>query len=277
VFPPGWTELNRFVSSGSAATQDLALNFTQLPNYSDTSDVVAKGTEFDLIYNPTKSWRMLVNFAESEVVQNNLAPVTRELRARLEPALEKLANRPKFTAAAGYVFPTDPITGKVTSLDAGAGEQTLGNFFLNSVDVPLANTLAADGVSSPEIRKYRVNLVTHYRFPRSGLLQGFALGGGLRWQDRVGIGYPVSYTSAGTIFIDRAHPYYAPAETNLDTFASYTRRLWGNRIEWKVQLNVRNAIGDTRTIPITAQPDGTPASVRLAPDRRWYLTNTFGF
>ncbi len=87
----------------------------------------------------------------------------------------------------------------------------------------------------------------------------------------------MSYTPSGSIFIDRANPYYAPAELNVDVFASYTRRLWGDHVEWKVQLNVRNLIGNQGTIPITAQPDGSPASVRLSPDRRWYLTNSFGF
>ena len=137
--------------------------------------------------------------------------------------------------------------------------------------------MAAEGVSSPEIRKYRVNLVTNYRFSHASFLRGFGLGSGLRWQDRVGVGYPVSYTSSGSIFIDRAKPYYAPAEANVDLFASYTRRLRQDHVEWKVQLNVRNLVGRQGTIPITAQPDGSPASVRLAPDRRWYLTNSFGF
>lgn len=49
------------------------------------------------------------------------------------------------------------------------------------------------------------------------------------------------------------------------------------RIDWKVQLNVRNIIGNHDPIPITVQPWGETAMARLAPERRWYLTNTFGF
>jgi len=45
----------------------------------------------------------------------------------------------------------------------------------------------------------------------------------------------------------------------------------------EVQLSVRNAICQDTLIPITAQPDGSPASVRLSSDRRWYQTNSFSF
>ena len=77
---------------------------------------------------------------------------------------------------------------------------------------------------------------------------------------------------------DIAHPYYAPSETDVDFFLGYRRKIWNNRAEWRVQLNVRNAInfGD-KLIGVTAQPDGSTATMRLAPEPRWYLTNTFSF
>jgi hypothetical protein len=270
-------KLYQFNYSGSADTQNLSLTTTSLPGYTDTANYVAKGWESDIVFNPTRNWRILLNLAKTESIQSNLLPATLELRARLDPVVKALANRPKAASAAGYVFPTDPVTGKVTSLDAGAGEQTVAQFFAATVDPQLANQLAAEGVSAPEVRKYRANLVTNYSFDRQGRLRGFGIGTGIRWQDKVGIGYPTTYTPSGTIFIDRNKPYYGPAETNVDFFGSYTRKIWSNRIDWKIQLNVRNAIGKGDLIPITAQPDGSPASVRLAPDRRWYVTNSFSF
>ncbi len=228
------------------------------------------------MFNPTKNWRILVNFAKTESIQSDLLPATRELRARLDPVVKALANRPKFAAAANYVFPREENC-KIASLDALDGSQTFAQFFAASVDVPLANQLAAEGVRTPEIRKYRVNLVTNYTFNRDSRFKGSGVGTGIRWQDKVGIGYPVNYTSTGSVFIDRQKPYWGPDELNVDFFASYGRKLWRNRLDWKVQLNVRNAIGQGDLIPITAQPDGSPAAVRLAPDRRWYLTNSFNF
>ena len=276
AFPGDYKKVVQFQYTGSVATQNFALTTVQLPSYSDTADLVAKGTEADIIYNPTRNWRILLNVTKNETVQTNIAPITRELRARLDPVFKTLANRPRLGSSTGYTYPRD-ANGNVTSLDAGAGEGTLGAYVFSDIDVPLRTTLAAEGVSSPEIRKYRANLVTNYTFDREGFLKGFGVGTGVRWQDKVGIGYPTSYTTDGSVFIDRAHPYYGPAETNVDVFASYTRKVFRNKIDWKIQLNVRNAIGDGDLIPITVQPDGKPASVRLPPDRRWYLTNTFSF
>jgi len=276
-FPSNWTTLNRFNYSGSPDTQNLALTYTSLPSYSDTVDYVAKGTEIDVVFNPTKNWRILFNFAKNQTTQTNLAPLTQKLLARLRPVLNQLANRPRLGSTVGYTYPTDPVTGRVTSLDAGAGEDTLAHYVFTNVDVPLASLLAAEGVSSPEVRQHRANLVTNYHFGREGFFKDFGGGGGVRWQDKVGIGYPTSYTATGSVFIDRDHPYFSPSQTNVDGWLSYTRKLWSQRIDWKVQLNVRNVIADDRTIAITAQPDGSPASVRLPPERRWYLTNTFSF
>ena len=45
-------------------------------------------------------------------------------------------------------------------------------------------------------------------------------------------------------------------------FASYSRPLFGNRIRWKALLNVRNAIGSDKLLPVTIQPWGEVARVR---------------
>jgi hypothetical protein len=79
------------------------------------------------------------------------------------------------------------------------------------------------------------------------------------------------------VTIDLKNPYYAPAETDIDAWLGYERMIWNDRITWKLQLNVRNLFGDTDPIPIGAQPWGAVASVRTAPERRWYLTSTFSF
>jgi hypothetical protein len=58
---------------------------------------------------------------------------------------------------------------------------------------------------------------------------------------------------------------------------SYERKLT-SKINWKIQLNGRNLFGKDEVIPISIQPDGkTWASVRIAPNREWFVTNTFTF
>ena len=64
---------------------------------------------------------------------------------------------------------------------------------------------------------------------------------------------------------------------NVDGFGSYERKIWKDRINWKIQLNVRNLIADDTPIALGVQPWGDISTVRLAPERRWSLTNSFTF
>ena len=71
-------------------------------------------------------------------------------------------------------------------------------------------------------------------------------------------------------------PLSGPAETNVDLWPGYGRKL-GQRISWRVQLNVRNVGVGNELIPITTQPDRTIAGHRIAEPMVWTLTNTFKF
>jgi hypothetical protein len=159
--------------------------------------------------------------------------------------------------------------------------QTYGTYLDSQVFVPFATALATEGSVSAEQRRWRFNFVTHYAFKRGMVfgrsLKGWSLGGAVRWQDRLGIGYPTTRNVDGSVSLDLQHPWYAPAETNVDFFTAYERRILGDRIGWKLQLNVRNLIARDTLIPVTEQPWGEPAVVRLPPERRWFLTNTFSF
>ncbi len=262
-----WRNLYQWKTSGSAATGNLALAYTLLPQVRDTTDYVAKGTEMDVVFNPTRQWRILLNVANQETVQSNIAPVTRALVNLLQPTIDKLGGLPRNNFPAGHNL-GEPLPANVN---------TLRTWWTNSVLVPFATTAATEGVATAEQRKWRVNLVTSYSFSRESKLRGFSVGTGVRWQDKLGIGYPTSDKADGSIFVDIKHPFYAPPETNVDAWVGYGRKLWRDRIDWKVQLNVRNILGDQDPIAITVQPWGETAMARLAPERRWFLTSTFGF
>ncbi len=263
-----WRSLYQWRTSGSAVAGNLALATSlTLPQFSDTADFVAKGTEMDVVFNPTRQWRILLNVANQETVQSNVTPVVSGLVNMLQPAIDKLGGLPRFNYPAGYNI-GEALPANVT---------TLANWWTTNILVPYATMKATEGVASVEQRKWRVNLVTSYNFSRESKLRGVSVGAGVRWQDKLGIGYPTSYKADRSIFIDTARPYYAPSETNVDAWVGYERKLWRDRINWKVQLNVRNIIGDHDPIPITVQPWGETAMARLAPERRWFLTNTFSF
>ncbi len=105
-----------------------------------------------------------------------------------------------------------------------------------------------------------------------------SIGGGLRWQDTVVIGYrPIPGKTASDVSFDIANPYRGPAETNVDLWVGYGRRqVWLN-VDWRIQLNVRNVGQRDGLIPITVQPDGSPAGYRISPVQAWSLSNSFKF
>jgi hypothetical protein len=75
---------------------------------------------------------------------------------------------------------------------------------------------------------------------------------------------------------DLDNPYVGPAETNVDAWIGYSRKLT-DKIDWQIQLNLRNITTDKELIPVTVQPDGTMAVGRIPETFSWTLTNTFKF
>ncbi len=250
---PGFAKAYQVQLTGNALDGTLSYTSVPLSGLADTADSVARGHELELVFNPTRNWRLLANVAQQETVRTNVSPGTRRILQALLPAW----NHPDFA-----------------TINRGS-ENTL-QYLTNLVLVPYANLIATEGVAAAEQRKYRANLVTNYTI-RTGKLRGLGFGGGVRWQDKVGIGYVTTRNPDTTVKIDRTRPYFAPGETNVDLFASYGRRLWKDRLDWKVQVNVRNAFGTDTLIAINAQPDGSVAAYRVPPEKRVYLTNTFTF
>ncbi len=267
VLPPNFRQIHSWRVFGTAAEQTLGNSYSVVSGVSDTTDYTAKGTEAEFTFTPNRQWRILVNVANQETVQTNIAPGLKEFVARMRPVWNQLAGVPVNN------YPSNHVLG--APLPANVG--THGDYINRNINAPLAALIATEGVASAEQRKWRANLVANYTFGREGPLKGWSVGTGVRWQDKLGIGYPASYSAPGRIVYDIQHPYYVPAETNVDLFTAYTRKLRGNRIEWKAQLNVRNAIGQGDPIGVTVQPWGETAITRLPPERRWYLTNTFSF
>jgi outer membrane receptor protein involved in Fe transport len=130
----------------------------------------------------------------------------------------------------------------------------------------------------PEIRRWRFNFTNNYRFTE-GRLKGFNVGGAYRWQDRVAIGYRSVIANVNGInqeTIDLNDPFWGPNETAVDLWVGYTRRI-AKKYTWRVQLNVRNALGKDELVPINSQPDGGPAAFRISYGADWFLTNSIEF
>jgi hypothetical protein len=269
ALPPNYRQLYSWNVTGTPP--NVAATTSPLSGSGDTTDFTAKGTELDLVFNPTRNWRILANVARQETVQSNSLPFLKRFMALMAPVWDQLRDRPRNNYPLNWQ-PGDPIP---------ASFQTYGSALDTSVTVPFATAIATEGSASAEQRKWRANLVTNYSFGRDSIfgekLNGWAVGGAVRWQDKIGIGYPSTRNPDGSVNLDLAHPYYAPAETNVDAWVSYQRKVHRDRINWKVQLNVRNLYRDSTPIAIGVQPWGSVSTVRLAPEQRWYVTNTFSF
>jgi|CXWL01.1.fsa_nt_gi outer membrane receptor protein involved in Fe transport len=267
--PANFPSLYSWGVTGTAPS--LAANGrVSLAGSGDTTDFTAKGTELEIVYNPTRNWRILANVAKQETIQSNSLPFLKRLVDLMTPVWNQLRNRPRNAYPLGWQ-PGDSL----------GGVETVGSWLDTNILVPFATALATEGSASAEQRKWRANLITNYTFGRDGFLgdrlKGWSVGAAVRWQDKLGIGYPTARNPDSSVTLDLAHPYYAPAETNVDAWIGYERSIWNNRIKWKVQLNARNIIADEAVIAIGVQPWGEASTVRLPPEKRWYLTNTFTF
>jgi len=249
----------RFTGSGST----LTWNPESIVNLASTSDTQSTGSEFEAIINPTRNWRVSMSVARNDAVKANAAAE--------ELAFAEAWKRNLDTKYNGALLPG--------SRNPSANE--LGTFYAQYVAEALPSIRAAaarSGVSSPEIRKWRANLVTRYDF-RTGFLRGVNIGGAVRWQDKIGIGYPFVTNATGESVADVTRPYWGPRDTAFDVSVGYTRKLkiFGSPVNWTLGVNVRNLNAKDELIPIAANPDGSWGTFRIAPDRTWTVSNALAF
>ncbi|MCB1120708.1 MAG: TonB-dependent receptor plug domain-containing protein [Verrucomicrobiae bacterium] len=228
------------------------------PGFAYTQDSFSQGQEFEFTAQPIENWRISINASKTEAKRKNLGG----------------------EALSEYV---DLIN---TAMDGDAGDlriwwgsptsDTLENQWNATFRGQWELTRLQENSFNPEIRKWRYNIVTNYDFTE-GTLAGFNVGAGYRWQDNTVIGYRIQedpVTGEAGFILD--NPYPGPSEDNFDLWVGYNTKLT-DKIDWRIQLNVYNVGDDERLIPLTTQPDGTPAGYRIAPTQIWRLTSTFSF
>ncbi len=136
---------------------------------------------------------------------------------------------------------------------------------------------ALAGSDNPEVREYRVNLLGNYSFTE-GKMKGVNIGGAYRWQDKAAIGYPVFLDETyGVPFKDVTKPYYDDGSKFVDLWTGYRRKVWQDKAEWRIQLNIRNVFADKDPDVIQVQPDGSAGRVAIPVPRQFVLSNTLSF
>ena len=223
-----------------------------------TEDSVSKGLEIEFTANPLPNWRVAINASKTEAIRDRVPGES------LVNFLEFIDDRFRNTPAGdmpSFSPPNNPqgVFGRV-------GAPFWGQYSL---------IRHLNGQKQPEIREWRANLVTNYSF-QEGALRGIGLGGAVRYEDGATYDYAPMVDSNGMEVPNLGAPFNTDSETRADLWISYSRRLT-DKINWRIQLNVYNAFGKNKLIPLNAQPDGTPGAMRIQEGRSWAITSSFTF
>jgi hypothetical protein len=106
-----------------------------------------------------------------------------------------------------------------------------------------------------------------------------SIGGAVRWESKGAIGYygiPVNGDVAAATRLDPDRPIYDKAQSYFDAFATYTLRLFDDKVRARLQLNVRN-IQESRAHlrAVGAYPNGQPHTFRIIDPRVFIFTTSF--
>lgn len=246
-----------------------------------TGSAISEGTEVELFFSPTPNWDITMNFAKTFATRVDLAG---NMKAWLEERW-RVYNEP-YTGPGGGL-----LSGAMRWFGHGQGSVNDGYARFGRNGYRFYSEFASrEGVMVADMRPYRFNLVTNYRFTE-GFLKGSSAGLSYRWEDKSVIGYGVTESepevyvdtstgrrslSAAVGRLDVNKPYYSDVESHVGLWVAYGRR-FGKRIDWKIQLNLSNVGESPRVLPVTVNPDGSGAAYRIADGTTWQLTNTFRF
>ena len=214
----------------------------------------SKGVEFELTGTPLPNWNISINASKQKASQTSLG-------ASLSSFIEM--QHSKFEGPAGDL-----------RIWWGGGDvgNTARGLYNQNVWAAYQFQKQTNGKMTPEMSPWRFNAVTNYSFDR-GFLKGFNIGGGYRWQQGSILGYALNSTLDN---LDVDKPFWGHSTYAVDMWAGYGHKL-SRKVDWRIQLNIRNLDSKTHLEPISIQPDGGPAGYRIVQGQTWEITNTLSF
>jgi len=266
----------------------LPLNYYSGVAVGGTQDSQAKGAELQLTYNPTRNWAIKWTGDHAKTSYTDVAPQYDAWLAVRLPVWQKIAapEIPDFVDGGGVAYSLKNFwTGygftNVAQLGAAPGNTSPLDYFNSVVVSQVALAKALQGVTAPDLRQFHTSILTNYRFTE-GRLKGFALTFNERWESRAAIGFkgkvgdPVNNPTVISV-ADPTQPVYDKGYFYTDLGFSYSRRIFGDRIGWKLQLNVNNALENGGLRATAVNFDGSPWAYRIIDPRQFVLTSTFTF
>ncbi|MDP3069415.1 MAG: TonB-dependent receptor plug domain-containing protein [Opitutaceae bacterium] len=214
-------------------------------NVSDTWSYVADGYEMNLIYNPSRNWRVALSGSiNTNKLGNHLAAVGTYLYT--DSKFQGLGTWKKFASElrkveagqASSIFrldPTSPTARTQAAADALYLEQQIA-----AQEKGYLDDQALSGVTTARNGKYALNgLVT--RVFTEGRLKGWTVGGNYRWRSANTIGYQrlpdATGAPVGNLNVQR--PLRGKEFWDLGAMVSYQRRIFNN-VNLRTQLNIQN-------------------------------------
>lgn len=240
--------------------------WTAPDNLVTTSDGVSKGFELEMVGNLTRNWTLALNATQQKVSRSNTAPEYYEyLYGQYNQAmLWSQEQYGKYPSALGNSF-------------------NIGERIELIYESPFNLARLQDGSGSvDQIREWRLNMFTNYRFDMDSKLKGWSVGGGARWQDKSAIGHPQIFDSDLNAYRpDIDNPHFGPTELNVDSFVRYKTKIMDDKVDMTLTLNIRNLFDDDDLIPVAANPNegstGLVAVWRIPTERTYSLSARFNF
>ena len=214
-------------------------------NTSDTWSYVAEGYEMNLVYNPSRNWRVSLS---GSVNTNKLGTHLEAVGAYLytDSKFQGLGTWKKFAAElrkieagqASSVFNLDPAN--ATAKAQAAADALFLEQQTAAQEKSYLDDVALNGVTTARNGKYALNgLVT--RVFNEGRLKGWTVGGNFRWRSENTIGYQRLTDPAGVPNgrIDVNRPLLGDQFWDLGAMVSHQRRIFRD-VNLRTQLNIQN-------------------------------------
>ncbi len=232
--------------------------------WQDVVSTTSKGWEFSLTANPTAQWRVTLN--GSRRGDNTTSARGVYINQYMAHYIPLIKSHPEW-------LPLDSTNGVTIASRVADLENTLVNF--NAIrNSPSANFAPT----------WTLNLIQTFELPREARiaaipLGGFSLGGSMNARGKAINGFAVD----SKFVLDPTLPYYSPPSLNFGGWITYKRKLFKNRVDWRLQLNVRNLLDDNTIFPLvkvdTRDGKHTPSTAiyTLKEPRTYLFTSAFKF
>lgn len=266
-----------------AERSGLTTDFLQYTGgFNDTQTAESEGMEVSIDYNPSRNWNVKAVATRLEAVNSEVAPGAQRWLAG-DGSLESPGANSRLALWQNAQF-LDPRDGTVKQwwTTEWPGMPSWGRtpqlWYTGVVESLLRQQIRLQGLSNPQVREWQFRLISNYRFTE-GFLDGFSVGGSVRWEDEAAIGYmgEINPATGQMDLYDVDRPIYDDAKEYYDFWTSYTTDLFDDRVRMRIQLNIRNAFEDGGLQVFSANPDGRPAGFRIVEPRTFFLTTSFDF